>query len=114
MDSECDNSIQFILVGKSFAGKTELFLSFQNEPFEDFYTQTTGIDFCTKYIKIKDEQFELKVIDTTGKKKLIHWLMTYLKNVMLLYLYMIFATLIALMKYQIIQKDVRKMLPKIF
>ena len=45
MDSECDNSIQFILVGKSFAGKTELFLSFQNEPFEDFYTQTTGIDF---------------------------------------------------------------------
>ena len=33
---ECDNSIQFILVGDEYIGKTKLFLSFQDKPFEDF------------------------------------------------------------------------------
>ena len=65
---ECDNSIQFILVGDEYIGKTKLFLSFQDKPFEDFSKETNDIDYFLKYKKIKGEQFELKVIDTTGKK----------------------------------------------
>lgn len=44
-----------VLLGELGVGKTSLFRRLKDNTFDEYQTATTGIDSCTKVIKINDE-----------------------------------------------------------
>lgn len=45
-----------VLLGELGVGKTSLFRRVKDNTFDEYQTATTGIDSCTKVVKISDDQ----------------------------------------------------------
>ena len=60
---------KMIIIGDSGVGKTNLILSFINEPFKDNYVATIGVDFKAKAINVDDKKVKLQIWDTAGQER---------------------------------------------
>lgn len=62
------SNIKIILLGEANSGKSELFQQIKNEPFNDHYSATIGVEFIIKRLS-SDKPFQLQIYDTTGQER---------------------------------------------
>ena len=55
-----------ILLGELGVGKTSLFRRLKDNVFDEFQTATTGIDSCTKVVKVEGQQVMVSYILSDG------------------------------------------------
>jgi len=72
-DSE-DNSIivvkdKIIFVGDSFTGKSSIINRIVDDPFNDTYEDSIGVDFKTKIIRFRDMMLKIQIGDSAGQEK---------------------------------------------
>ena len=60
---------KLIILGDSGVGKSCIMHNFIYKKFEKNKTQTIGVDFTTKTIKIKNQSIKLQIWDTAGQEK---------------------------------------------
>lgn len=64
-----DYLFKIILVGESGVGKTSLLNRLVNEPFNDNYLTTIGVDFKIKTFYINNKSVKLQIWDTAGQER---------------------------------------------
>jgi len=62
-----------VLLGELGVGKTSLFKRLKDNTFDEYQTATTGIDSCTKVMKVENEQ--VMVSDYTTMHCICCWLL---------------------------------------
>ena len=66
---ENEEGINIMTLGKSSIGKTSFITRFTEDIFQSSYFATVGIDYKTRIINIKNEQYKLIFYDTAGQEK---------------------------------------------
>ena len=67
MDGEnCDYALNYIIIGDSGVGKSNLLLSLKNEQFSSSYNQTIGVDYKSFNMKLNSKTYKLKIWDAAG------------------------------------------------
>ena len=61
--------IKILTLGDSLVGKSSIVLRFSDNRFDDNQLATIGIDYKTKYIKVKDASVKVLLWDTAGQEK---------------------------------------------
>ena len=64
-----DERINILVLGDTSVGKTSFIIRYTENAFQDIYLATTGFDFQTKEITIKEKQFKLLFYDTSGEER---------------------------------------------
>jgi len=83
-DSE-DNSIivvkdKIIFVGDSFTGKSSIINRIVDDPFNDTYEDSIGVDFKTKIIRFRDMMLKIQIGDSAGQEKFKCLIPSYVRN----------------------------------
>ena len=67
MDGEnCDYALNYIIIGDSGVGKSNLLLSLKNEQFSSSHNQTIGVDYKSFNMKLNSKTYKLKIWDAAG------------------------------------------------
>ena len=61
--------IKILTLGDTMVGKSSIVLRFSDNKFDDNQFATIGIDFKTKYIKVRDASVKVLIWDTAGQEK---------------------------------------------
>ena len=61
--------IKILTLGDTLVGKSSIVLRFSDNRFDDNQLATIGIDYKTKYIKVKDASVKVLLWDTAGHEK---------------------------------------------
>ena len=61
--------IKILTLGDTTVGKSSIVLRFSDNKFDDYKFPTIGIDFKTKYIKVRDASVKVLIWDTAGQEK---------------------------------------------
>ena len=61
--------IKILTLGDTMVGKSSIVLRFSEDKFDDNQFATIGIDFKTKYIKVRDASVKVLIWDTAGQEK---------------------------------------------
>ena len=61
--------IKLLTLGDTTVGKTSIVLRFSDDKFDENQFATIGIDFKTKYIKVRDASVKVLIWDTAGQEK---------------------------------------------
>ena len=61
--------IKILTLGDTMVGKSSIVLRFSDDKFDENQFATIGIDFKTKYIKVKDASVKVLIWDTAGQEK---------------------------------------------
>ncbi len=61
--------IKILTLGDTLVGKSSIVLRFSDNRFDDNQLSTIGIDYKTKYIKVKDASVKVLLWDTAGQEK---------------------------------------------
>ena len=61
--------IKILTLGDTTVGKSSIVLRFSDNKFDDYKFPTIGIDFKTKYIKVKGASVKVLIWDTAGQEK---------------------------------------------
>ena len=62
-------TIKILTLGDTLVGKSSIVLRFSDNRFDDNQLATIGIDYKTKYIKVKDASVKVLLWDTAGQEK---------------------------------------------
>ena len=68
-ESNSEELITVMTLGKSFVGKSSFILRFTENRFENAYLTTVGLDFRFRVVNIKDIQYKVLFYDTAGQEK---------------------------------------------
>ena len=61
--------IKILTLGDTTVGKSSIVLRFSDDVFDDTIFSTIGIDFKTKFMKVKDSTVKVLIWDTAGQEK---------------------------------------------
>ena len=61
--------IKILTLGDTMVGKSSIVLRFSDNKFDENQFATIGIDFKTKYIKVRDASVKVLIWDTAGQEK---------------------------------------------
>ena len=61
--------IKLLTLGDTTVGKTSIVLRFSDDKFDENQFATIGIDFKTRYIKVRDASVKVLIWDTAGQEK---------------------------------------------
>ena len=61
--------IKILTLGDTMVGKSSIVLRFSDDKFDENVFATIGIDFKTKYIKVRDASVKVLIWDTAGQEK---------------------------------------------
>jgi small GTP-binding protein len=61
--------IKLLTLGDTMVGKTSIVLRFSDDKFDENQFATIGIDFKTRYIKVRDASVKVLIWDTAGQEK---------------------------------------------
>ena len=61
--------IKILTLGDTMVGKSSIVLRFSDDKFDENQFATIGIDFKTKYIKVRDSSVKVLIWDTAGQEK---------------------------------------------
>ena len=88
---ESDNSVsvnkyKIIFVGDAGVGKTTIISRIMDNPYNEVYEPSIGVDFMSKNIKFRDQNVKLQMWDTSGKEKYKGLIPSYVKNSSIVFL----------------------------
>ena len=91
MDDSLDNSVsmtrhKIILVGDPGVGKTTIINRINDNPFNEAYEASIGVDFMSKNIKFRGQNIKLQMWDTAGQEKYRGLIPSYVRNSSLVFL----------------------------
>ena len=74
-DDSRDDSVnitrhKIIFVGDAGVGKTTIISRIMDNPYNEVYEPSIGVDFMSKNIKYKDQNVKLQIWDTASKKNI--------------------------------------------
>ena len=72
-------TIKFILLGEDWVGKTSLRQRYINKTFAS-PNSTIGLDYVTNFLKIKDKDIKLIILDTAGQERFRSITKSYIKH----------------------------------
>ena len=84
-EDSVDNSISFtkhkiIFVGDSATGKTSIINRIIDNPFNDFYEVSIGIDYMFKNIRFRGQNIKIQICDSAGQEKFKSLIPSYVRN----------------------------------
>ena len=84
-DDSQDNSVsvtrhKIIFVGDAGVGKTTIISRIMDNPFNETYEPSIGVDFMSKSIKYKGQNVKLQMWDTAGQEKYKGLIPSYVRN----------------------------------
>ena len=84
-DDSIDNSVsvtrqKIIFVGCQAVGKTSIISRIIDNPFNENYEASIGIDFCSKVLRYKGQSIKLQIWDTAGQEKFKSLIPSYVRN----------------------------------
>jgi small GTP-binding protein len=80
MEEDIDFLLKFVIIGDSGVGKTNLISRFTSDHFEENTTNTIGVDFSAKDLKIDNKWIKVQFWDTAGQEKYKALASSYYKN----------------------------------
>ena len=88
---ESDNSVsvnkyKIIFVGDAGVGKTTIISRIMDNPYNEVYEPSIGVDFMSKNIKFRDQNVTLQMWDTSGKEIYKGLIPSYVKNSSIVFL----------------------------
>jgi len=88
-DSMESNSVtrhKIIFVGDAGVGKTTIISRIMDNPFNEVYEPSIGVDFMSKNIKFRDQNIKLQIWDTAGQEKYKGLIPSYVRNSSIVFL----------------------------
>ena len=90
-DDSLENSVsvtrhKIILVGDPGVGKTTIINRINDNPFNEVYEASIGVDFMSKNIKFRGQNIKLQMWDTAGQEKYRGLIPSYVRNSSLVFL----------------------------
>ena len=84
-EDSIDNSVsvtrhKIIFVGDQAVGKTSIISRIMDNPFNEIYEASIGVDFMSKNIKYKGQNVKLQMWDTAGQEKYKGLIPSYIRN----------------------------------
>ena len=84
-EDSVDNSVnitrhKIIFIGDSCTGKTSIINRIIDNPFNDSYEVSIGIDFMSKNIKFRGQTIKIQIWDSAGQEKYKGLIPSYIKN----------------------------------
>ena len=73
-------TVKILILGDTSVGKSSLVLRYIKDDFSLEHSETLGVDFRSKFITIKGEQYLIQVWDTAGQEKYNNITRTYYKR----------------------------------
>ena len=72
--------LQYIVIGDSAVGKSNLLLRYAHDRFNDEYQATIGVEFGAKNIELNDQIYRIQIWDTAGQENFRSITRAYYKN----------------------------------
>lgn len=90
-EDSVDNSVsvtrhKIIFVGDAGVGKTTIISRIMDNPFNDVYEPSIGVDFMSKNIKYRGQTVKLQMWDTAGQEKYKGLIPSYVRNSSIVFL----------------------------
>ena len=90
-EDSIDNSIsvtrqKIIFVGDAFTGKTSIINRIIDNPFNDTYEVSIGIDFMSKNIRFRGQNIKIQIWDSAGQEKYKGLIPSYVRNSSIVFL----------------------------
>jgi Ras-related protein Rab-6A len=90
-EDSVDNSVsvtrhKIIFVGDAGVGKTTIISRIMDNPFNDVYEPSIGVDFMSKNIKFRGQNVKLQMWDTAGQEKYKGLIPSYVRNSSIVFL----------------------------
>ena len=88
-DSMESNSVtrhKIIFVGDAGVGKTTIISRIMDNPFNEVYEPSIGVDFMSKNIKFREQSIKLQIWDTAGQEKYKGLIPSYVRNSSIVFL----------------------------
>ena len=88
-DSMESNSVtrhKIIFVGDANTGKTSIINRIIDNPFNEVYEPSIGVDFMSKNIKFREQSIKLQIWDTAGQEKYKGLIPSYVRNSSIVFL----------------------------
>ena len=84
-EDSVDNSVsvtrhKIIFVGDAGVGKTTIISRIMDNPYNDVYEPSIGVDFISKNLKYKGQNVKLQIWDTAGQEKYKGLIPSYVRN----------------------------------
>ena len=90
-EDSVDNSVsvtrhKIIFVGDAGVGKTTIISRIMDNPFNEVYEPSIGVDFMSKNIKFRGQSVKLQMWDTAGQEKYKGLIPSYVRNSSIVFL----------------------------
>ena len=90
-DDSVDNSVsvtrqKIIFVGDAATGKTSIINRIIDNPFNDIYEVSIGIDFMSKNIRFRNQNTKIQIWDSAGQEKYKGLIPSYIRNSSIVFL----------------------------
>ena len=84
-EDSVENSIsitrqKIIFIGDAFTGKTSIINRIMNNPFNEAYEVSIGIDFMSKNIRFRGQNIKIQIWDSAGQEKYKGLIPSYIRN----------------------------------
>ena len=84
-EDSVENSIsitrqKIIFIGDAFTGKTSIINRIMNNPFNEAYEVSIGIDFMSKNIRFRGQNIKIQIWDSAGQEKYKGLIPSYVRN----------------------------------
>jgi Ras-related protein Rab-6A len=86
MESNSVTRYKIIFVGDAGVGKTTIISRIMDNPFNEVYEPSIGVDFMSKNIKFRDQSIKLQIWDTAGQEKYKGLIPSYVRNSSIVFL----------------------------
>ena len=90
-EDSVDNSVsvtrhKIIFIGDAGVGKTTIISRIMDNPFNDIYEPSIGVDFMSKNLKFRGQNIKLQMWDTAGQEKYKGLIPSYVRNSSIVFL----------------------------
>ena len=90
-EDSVDNSVsvtrqKIIFVGDAATGKTSIINRIIDNPFNDIYEVSIGIDFMSKNIRFRNQNTKIQIWDSAGQEKYKGLIPSYIRNSSIVFL----------------------------
>jgi Ras-related protein Rab-6A len=90
-EDSVENSIsitrqKIIFIGDAFTGKTSIINRIMNNPFNEAYEVSIGIDFMSKNIRFRGQNIKIQIWDSAGQEKYKGLIPSYVRNSSIVFL----------------------------
>ena len=90
-DDSMENSVssiryKIIFIGDAGVGKTTIISRIMDNPFNEVYEPSIGVDFMSKIIKYRGQNIKLQIWDTAGQEKYKGLIPSYVRNSSIVFL----------------------------